>query len=104
MSLADIATLLDLCLAARDAWQDIGAPDLLGRYHRARHGELLLRIAGLDALNRAAMAGARPLRDLRRAGLHAIHAIPPLRHAAMRLGLGAPARPPGESHLTKASG
>jgi 2-octaprenyl-6-methoxyphenol hydroxylase len=91
MSLTDIATLLDLCRAAREAGQDIGAPELLARYHRARHGDLLLRIAGLDALNRAAMAGAPALRDLRRAGLHALHAIPPLRRAAMRLGLGAPA-------------
>ena len=50
---------------------------------------MLARIAGIDALNRAAMAGARPLRDLRRAGLRALHAVPPLRRAAMRLGLGA---------------
>ena len=88
MSLADIAALLDLCTAARAAGRDFGAPDLLARYHRARHPEILLRIAGLDALNRAAMAGARPLRDLRRAGLKALHGLPPLRRAAMRLGMG----------------
>ena len=50
--------------AARAAGGDIGAPELLARYHRARHGDMLLRIAGIDALNRAAMAGraaaARP--------------------------------------------
>jgi 2-octaprenyl-6-methoxyphenol hydroxylase len=89
MSLADISALLDLCVEARGAAGDIGAPELLRRYSRARHGELLLRIAGLDALNRAAMAGARPLRDLRRTGLHALHGIAPLRRTAMRLGLGA---------------
>jgi 2-octaprenyl-6-methoxyphenol hydroxylase len=89
MSLADIATLLELCRAAGSAGADIGAPDLLARYHRARHGDLMLRIAGLDALNRAAMAGAQPLRDLRRAGLRALHGVGPLRRAAMRLGLGA---------------
>jgi 2-octaprenyl-6-methoxyphenol hydroxylase len=85
MSLADISMLLDLCGGA----DDIGAPELLSRYHRARHGAALMRIAGIDALNRAAMAGARPLRDLRRAGLLALHGTPPLRRAAMRLGLGA---------------
>ena len=89
MSLKDIATLLDLAAAARAAGGDIGAPELLGRYHRARHGDMLLRIAGIDALNRAAMAGAQPLRDLRRAGLRALHAAPPVRRAVMRLGLGA---------------
>ena len=93
MSLKDIATLLDLCVAARDAGGDIGAPELLARYHRARHGDVLFRIAGLDALNRAAMAGARPLRDLRRAGLRTLHGVTPLRRAAMRLGLGAPQAP-----------
>jgi 2-octaprenyl-6-methoxyphenol hydroxylase len=93
MSLADIAALLDLCLGARTAGQDIGAPELLARYHRVRHREILLRVAGLDALNRSAMAEARALRDLRRAGLQALGAVPPLRQAAMRLGLGRPPAP-----------
>jgi 2-octaprenyl-6-methoxyphenol hydroxylase len=93
MSLRDVATLLDLCVAARAAGADIGAPELLARYHRARYGDLLVRMAGLDALNRAAMAGARPLRELRRAGLAALHGIAPVRRAAMRLGLGTAARP-----------
>ena len=88
MSLADVATLLDLCRDARDRGGDIGAPELLARYHRARHPDILLRMAGLDLLNRAAMAGARPLRDLRRAGLAALHGVGPVRRAAMRLGLG----------------
>jgi 2-octaprenyl-6-methoxyphenol hydroxylase len=88
MSLADIATLLDLVAAARADGGDIGAPELLARYHRARHGEILARVAGIDALNRAAMAGSRPLRDLRRAGLKLLHGAGPLRKAAMRLGVG----------------
>ena len=58
MSLADIAALLDLCVEARATGGDIGAPELLGRYHRARHGAALARVAGIDALNRAAMAGS----------------------------------------------
>ncbi len=88
MSLGDYATLLDLCVEARDGGQDFGGPLVLGRYHRARHGDLAARVAGIDALNRAAMAGAQPLRDLRRAALHTLAATPPLRRAAMRLGLG----------------
>jgi len=88
MSLGDIATLVALCTQARDAGQDIGAPAVLARYHRARYPDLAARVAGIDALNRAAMAGARPHRDLRRAALHGLAATPPLRRAAMRLGLG----------------
>jgi 2-octaprenyl-6-methoxyphenol hydroxylase len=89
MSLRDIAALLDLCVAARAAGEDFGAAPVLARYHRARHPDILARVAGIDALNRAAMAGAQPLRDLRRAALTALAATPPLRRAAMRLGLGA---------------
>jgi 2-octaprenyl-6-methoxyphenol hydroxylase len=96
MSLRDIATLLDLCIGARNAGGDIGAPALLARYHVARHAELRLRMTGIDALNRAAMAGSPPLTELRRAGLRALHALRPLRRAAMHLGLGLPA-PAGAS-------
>lgn len=95
MSLGDIATLVELAAAARTAGEDFGGPAVLARYHRARHGEIAARVAGIDALNRAAMAGARPLRDLRRAALHALAVTPPLRRAAMRLGLGT--RPGGSS-------
>lgn len=89
MSLRDVAALRDLVVAARDAGRDIGAPDLLRQYHRARHPDILARVVGVDALNRAAMAEAPGLRDLRRAGLRALHGFGPLRRTAMRLGLGA---------------
>jgi 2-octaprenyl-6-methoxyphenol hydroxylase len=88
MSLKDIASLLELAAAARAAGRDIGAPELLRRYHRTRHPDILARVAGIDALNRAAMTGNRALCDLRLAGLRALHALPPARRAAMRLGLG----------------
>jgi 2-octaprenyl-6-methoxyphenol hydroxylase len=89
MSLADIATLRDLVLEARAAARDIGDPDLLARYARARHPDIAMRIAGVDMLNRAAMAETQSLRDLRRAGLRLLHGLAPLRRGAMRLGLGA---------------
>jgi 2-octaprenyl-6-methoxyphenol hydroxylase len=88
MSLTDIATLLDLCVEARARDRDIGSPELLARYHRLRHPAMLARIAGIDALNRAAMAGSPLLRELRRAGLRLLHGLPPARRGAMRLGLG----------------
>jgi 2-octaprenyl-6-methoxyphenol hydroxylase len=89
MSLKDVAVLLDLVVAARNAGRDIGDAELLARYNRARHPDILLRIAGVDALNRAAMTSVQAFRDLRCAGLRALHGIAPVRHAAMRLGLGA---------------
>jgi 2-octaprenyl-6-methoxyphenol hydroxylase len=89
MSLKDIAVLLDLAVEARAAGGDVGAPGLLRRYHRLRHPAILARIAGIDALNRAAMAESQPLRDLRGSGLALLHGLAPLRRGAMRLGLGA---------------
>lgn len=89
MSLADIAALLDLVCAERSGGGDIGSAALLARYQRARHGAVLARVGAIDGLNRAAMAEARPLRDLRHLGLRLLHGLPPLRRQAERLGLGA---------------
>ncbi|MEL6680909.1 MAG: FAD-dependent monooxygenase, partial [Pseudomonadota bacterium] len=89
MSLADIETLLDLVTGARSAGKDIGAPELLARYARARRPDIAMRVTGVDLLNRAAMTEAQPLRDLRRIGLRALSGIGPLKQTVMRLGLGA---------------
>ena len=86
MSLADLRVLLDLLEQNRE---DPGARDLLRRYHRARHAEVLARVTGVDALNRASMAEAQGLRDLRLRGLNAIYSVAPVRRVMMRAGLGA---------------
>jgi len=85
-SLADVACLKELIAQTRG---DIGAPGLLTRYNRARQPETALRVAGIDALNRAAMAGEPTLQAARRTGLALLHRTKPLKTAAMRLGLGA---------------
>jgi 2-octaprenyl-6-methoxyphenol hydroxylase len=93
-SLADVAALLDLVVAARAAGADVGAPELLGRLHRARHPEALVRVLGVDALNRAAMAGWPPFRDARLAALKLLHGVPAVRRTAIRVGLGVGSRRP----------
>ena len=82
MSLGDIAVLRDAI-----AGDDPGRADALNAYQR-RWPELAARVAGVDALNRAAMTTTPALRDLRRAGLTLIATAAPLRRAAMRMGLG----------------
>ncbi|MGB0498357.1 MAG: UbiH/UbiF family hydroxylase [Rubricella sp.] len=89
MSLRDISTLLDLVSEARERGEDIGAPGLLARYERAREADVTIRLAGIDLLNRASMAEPQILRDMRARGLAVLHGVPAIRHAAMRLGLGA---------------
>ena len=85
MSLADIATLLDLAEARPDG---LGDAAMLDAYHRARHPDILLRIAGVDVLNRVSQGGGPLLRQARAAGVGAIHDAAPVRRALMRMGLG----------------
>lgn len=92
MSLADLACLRGLLVAARNAGQDIGSPKLLSQYSRLRLPDMATRIAGVDLLNRASIAQAQPLRNLRRAGLSLLHGVKPLRQAAMVAGLGSKPR------------
>lgn len=82
MSLADLAVLMDL---SRD---DPGSAESLAAYARRRRPEAYARLLGIDALNRASQAGARPLRDLRAAALGGFYGIAPVRRLMMRAGLG----------------
>jgi 2-octaprenyl-6-methoxyphenol hydroxylase len=85
MSLADIATLRDLAIANPAS---LGDQAMLDRYARARHPDIRLRVTGIDALNRASMAGSQTLRDLRAQGLRLLHGTGPVRKTLMRKGLG----------------
>lgn len=86
MSLKDLSILLDLVVAAPD---DLGSAAMLERYHRTRIADIRTRVAGITALNQTSIASARPLRDLRAAGISALHGLAPVRRALMHLGLGA---------------
>ncbi len=82
-SLADIACLLDLARTGI-----LGSPAMLDAYARTRLPRIRARMAGIDLLNRAAMAREAPMTDLRAAGLAALHGVAPLRRALMRAGTG----------------
>jgi 2-octaprenyl-6-methoxyphenol hydroxylase len=85
MSLRDLACLLDLAKAAPER---LGDAEMLRAYHLRRHTDVTARAIGIDALNRASMAEAEPLRHLRALGLGALHAITPIRRSLMKAGLG----------------
>jgi 2-octaprenyl-6-methoxyphenol hydroxylase len=85
MSLADLATLRDLALADPAG---LGGSNMLETYHNRRHREVLARVAGIDALNRASMMGAPLLRDLRASALGALYSSAPVRKTLMKAGLG----------------
>jgi 2-octaprenyl-6-methoxyphenol hydroxylase len=69
--------------------EDPGARPLLQRYARARHADILARVTGIDALNRASMVEAQGLRDMRMRALDAIYRVAPVRRVLMQTGLGA---------------
>lgn len=86
MSLGDMRVLLELAQAAPER---LGDRAMLETYHRRRHGEVKLRVTGIDVLNRASMVHAQPLRDVRAMGLNAIYSLAPVRKTLMQIGLGA---------------
>lgn len=86
MSLGDIASLLSIAEADRD---DPGRAEGLARYARSRHAEVRARVTGIDTLNRASMAEAKGLRDMRLQALNGLYAVAPVRRILMRAGLGA---------------
>lgn len=83
MSLGDLRALLDLA-----GTHELGSAAMLNAYHKARIRDVKLRVQGIDLLNRASMVSARPLRDVRAAGLNALYSMAPVRHTLMRMGLG----------------
>ncbi len=86
MSLTDVACLLDLATADR---ANLGDQAMLDTYQSRRHPDIRLRVAGVNALNRASMAGNPLLHDLRALGVRALHDVAPVRRRLMKLGLGA---------------
>jgi 2-octaprenyl-6-methoxyphenol hydroxylase len=85
MSLADLACLLDLTRKHRE---DPGVAAVTEAYHRMRHLEVRARVTGIDLLNRASMAEAPSLRDLRSRTLDMLYSAGPVRKLLMRAGLG----------------
>ncbi|AXT36435.1 UbiH/UbiF family hydroxylase [Phaeobacter sp. LSS9] len=85
MSLGDLRVLLDLAQARPEG---LGDAAMLDSYHKARHSDILMRVKGIDLLNRTSMLTPRPLRDLRAFGLNALYSMAPVRKTLMQMGLG----------------
>ena len=86
MSLRDLACLLELAEASPDT---LGSNAMLDAYTRQRHPDIKLRVTGIDALNRASIAGNPLLQDMRAKGIQTLYGVTPVRRKLMQLGLGA---------------
>lgn len=84
MSLTDLSELLDLAQK-----HPLGSKDMLDAYDKKRRLAVRARVAGIDLLNRTSMSQAAWIKDLRSAGIGALHDAAPIRKSLMKLGLGA---------------
>lgn len=87
MSLTDIKTLKDLMSGIKSP-QDIGSDTMLDQFQRKRWTDMRLRVQGIDALNRASIAGGQPIRDIRASLLAFLGKSPNLKKTAIKTGLG----------------
>ncbi len=87
LSLRDAATLVDHLAEARARRLDPGGRVLLDGYERSRRGDIALRAAGVDALNRSLLSSLLPVDLVRTGGLAALSRLPAARRIAMRYGL-----------------
>lgn len=81
---ADIAAVVGEAILAGD---DPGSPQALGRYARARAGDVTSRTMVIDLANRSLLSDFLPMQAARAIGLHLIGSVGPLRRLAMREGL-----------------
>jgi 2-octaprenyl-6-methoxyphenol hydroxylase len=88
LGVRDVAALAEVLVDAARAGQDLGSGEVLIRYDRWRQADAGLIIGLTDGLNRLFSTDLLPARLLRRLGLGALGAVTPLRHLAMRRGMG----------------
>ena len=88
LGLRDVKAIIACAVEARADGRDIGGPQTLRAYERARRADIAFRTGAVDSLNRALLAHFAPLDFLRGAGLSALSSIKPLRRLVMRAGIG----------------
>ncbi len=88
LGVRDVAALAEVLVDAARAGQDPGSGEVLIRYQRWRRADVRLVVGLTDGLNRLFSTDLAPARLLRAAGLNALGWLAPLRHLAMRRGMG----------------
>ena len=81
LGLRDVATLAEVLAAAARRGEDLGAPDVLGRYERWRRFDVAALAAATDGLNRLFSNDNPVVRLGRGLGLGLVGRLPTLRRA-----------------------
>jgi 2-octaprenyl-6-methoxyphenol hydroxylase len=84
----DAIALADLAIEAKAAGEDVGSPELLARYQRARRPDNLAMLAMTDGLDRLFSTNNPAMRLARDVGIAAVDRAMPLKRAFMRLAMG----------------
>ena len=88
LAVRDIATLAELLVEAERTGRDFAHPEALMSYDRLRRADARAVAAMTDGLNSLFCNDLAPAKLVRRMGWSALEALPPLKHAAMRRGMG----------------
>lgn len=92
LSLRDIAALLDVVTGSARVGLDIGSETILSQYEQSRRRDIESRVKGTQGLTKMLCTDSQILKTVRRTGLKAVSAIPPLKIATMKEGLSPPVR------------
>jgi 2-octaprenyl-6-methoxyphenol hydroxylase len=88
LAVRDVATLAEVLVEAARAGRDIGDAEVLMRYDRLRRADARIVAGMTDGLNSLFSTDHGPAKVLRRLGLTALDRLSPLKHLAMRRGMG----------------
>jgi 2-octaprenyl-6-methoxyphenol hydroxylase len=88
LGVRDVAALAEVLVDAARRGHDLGSGEVLVRYARWRQADARLVVGLTDGLNRLFSTDLAPARLVRGLGLGALGALAPLRHLAMRRGMG----------------
>lgn len=87
LGLRDAAALADCVWEALGQSRDIGEPETLAAFDRARRTDVASRSWTIDLLNKSLLSPFLPVHLARGAGLFALKTLPPLRRLVVREGL-----------------
>jgi 2-octaprenyl-6-methoxyphenol hydroxylase len=88
LAVRDVATLAEALVEAERVGRDLGHPEVLMDYDRRRRSDARVIAAMTDGLNLLFCNELAPAKLLRRIGLGALDRLSPLKHLAMRRGMG----------------
>lgn len=90
LSLRDVAVLAETIADSARSGMDIGCPNTLEHYAKARRSDISSRLYAVNRLHSMMTVNTDSLHHLRRGGLKAINAIFPVKQAVMEQGLRGP--------------